>query len=201
MLCEGSVTEPGYFAYIRSALRDSLIHIEVSRERGDPLRLVEAARDRRADAERRARRHKDDNLRYDEVWCVVDVDEHARLPAAEALAAREKIGIAVSNPCFELWALLHLVDHRAFITSESARNALRSFMPNYEKALDCAAIRGLYAVARGRANALREQHERNGRSPGWNPSTNVWVLVDKMLEAARKSRVRTKCCSYEATQL
>jgi hypothetical protein len=182
-------------------LRDSLIHIEVSRERGDPLRLVEAARDRRADAERRARRHKDDNLRYDEVWCVVDVDEHARLPAAEALAAREKIGIAVSNPCFELWALLHLVDHRAFITSESARNALRSFMPNYEKALDCAAIRGLYAVARGRANALREQHERNGRSPGWNPSTNVWVLVDKMLEAARKSRVRTKSRSYEATQL
>jgi hypothetical protein len=42
VLCEGSVTEPGYFAYIRSALRDSLIRIEVSRERGDPLRLVEA---------------------------------------------------------------------------------------------------------------------------------------------------------------
>jgi len=164
----------------------------VSRERGDPLRLVEAARDQRADADRRARRHKDDNLRYDEVWCVVDVDEHARLPAAEALAAREKIGIAVSNPCFELWALLHLVDHRAFITSESARNALRSCMPNYEKALDCAAMRGLYAVARGRANALCEQHKRNGRSPSWNPSTDVWVLVDKMLEAARKSGVRTK---------
>ncbi|CRK52624.1 hypothetical protein RHCRD62_40511 [Rhodococcus sp. RD6.2] len=32
-------------------------------------------------------------------------------------ALREGIRVAFSNPCFEVWPILHLSDHRAAITS------------------------------------------------------------------------------------
>lgn len=192
LLCEGRVTEPGYFNFIKSCLRDSLLTIEISKERGDPLRLVKAADALRSAAEQRARKIKDDNLRYDEVWCVFDVDEHSRLDEAMALADRLDIRIAVSNPCFELWPLLHFVDQRAHVSGTSLRNMLQSHMPGYDKSLPCERLRGKYSAALGRAQTLREQHIRNGRSPMWNPNTDVWVLVEALLAAARKSGVRTR---------
>jgi hypothetical protein len=192
LLCEGRVTEPGYFNFIKSCLRDSLLTIEISKERGDPLRLVKTAEALRSAAERQARRLRDDNLRYDEVWCIFDVDEHPRLEEALALAGRLAIRIAVSNPCFELWPLLHFVDQRAYVSGTTLRNALQNHMPGYDKSLSCEQLRGRYPVARSRAQALREQHIRHGRSPMWNPATDVWVLVEALLAAARKSGVRTR---------
>ncbi|WP_084734299.1 RloB family protein [Rhodococcus sp. RD6.2] len=52
-----------------------------------------------------------------EVWIVVDRDDHAYLEDALRTALREGIRVAFSNPCFEVWPILHLSDHRAAITS------------------------------------------------------------------------------------
>jgi hypothetical protein len=49
----------------------------------------------------------------DEVWCVFDVDEHPKLAEARDQANANGIQLAVSNPCFELWLLLHFQEHRA----------------------------------------------------------------------------------------
>lgn len=197
LLCEGRVTEPGYFSFVKSCLRDSLLTIEISKERGDPLRLVKAAEVLRPAAERQARKHRDDNLRYDEVWCIFDVDEHHRLEEALALARRLAIHIAVSNPCFELWPLLHFVDQRAHISAAALRTALQAQMPGYDKSLSCEQLRGRYSAARSRAHILQEQHTRHARPSTTNPSTDVWVLVDALLAAARKSRARTRLNRFE----
>ena len=37
------------------------------------------------------------------------------LPRAFDLARRHQISVAVSNPCIELWFVLHFEDHRAWI--------------------------------------------------------------------------------------
>jgi hypothetical protein len=108
------------------------------------------------------------------------------------LADRLSIRIAVSNPCFELWPLLHLADQRAHISGATLRNALQTRMPGYDKSLSCEQLRGRYSTARSRAQALREQHVRHGRSPTSNPSTDVGVLVDALLTAARNSGARTR---------
>jgi hypothetical protein len=179
LFCEGEVTEPGYFGGWRRFLRSRLIQIEISRERGDPLRLVERAISAKKAADREAKRERDDNLRYDEVWCVLDVDDHARLNEARELAGRSEIHLAVSEPCFELWGLLHYQDQRAYIECSAVQNALKQYLLNYDKRLDFDATRVEYPKARGRAIALDEQRARtNGSS---NPSTNVWWLVDSLL--------------------
>jgi hypothetical protein len=60
-----------------------LIEVNVASEwRKDPKRLVELAKEARSKADREAKLARDDSLRYDEVWCVFDCDEHARLKPA-----------------------------------------------------------------------------------------------------------------------
>jgi hypothetical protein len=179
LFCEGQVTEPEYFSGWRRFLRNRLIQIEISTERGDPLRLVQNAVSAKVAAERLAKRERDENLLYDEVWCVLDVDNHERLTKARELANKQGIYLAVSEPCFELWGLLHYQEQRAYIECSAVSDALKHHLPHYAKQLDFDAIRSDYPTARQRAIALDEQHARSGGTP--NPSTNVWQLVDGLL--------------------
>lgn len=184
LLCEGEVTERGYFEYLRRELRGSLVSIEISKERGDPLRLMREAARLRDDASRSSTRNSDVNLRYDSVWCVCDVDEHARLDEAVRLAARSGINMAVSNPCFELWPALHFDNCRKHATATTLRSILRGKMKGYEKSLDCGKLDGLRATALRNAAALDDWHERNGSAPGSNPSTGVRELVEQLERGA-----------------
>jgi hypothetical protein len=108
---------------------------------------------------------------YDEVWCVVDVDDFD-IPKAVTAAAKAGISLAVSDPCFELWLLLHFADHRAHVKDAVAACALLAkHVPGYDKKLDYAAFDAGVVAAIGRAKVLK---------PG-NPSTDVWRLVEVVL--------------------
>lgn len=179
LFCEGEVTEPEYFRGWRRFLRNRLIEIEISPERGDPLRLVQRAVSAKAAAESQARQERDENLLYDEVWCVLDVDNHARLRSARELANQNGIYVTVSEPCFELWGLLHYQDQWAYIECSAVQGALERHLPYYDKRLEFDAIRPEYPRARGRAIALDERRARTGSDS--NPSTDVWRLVDGLL--------------------
>lgn len=196
LLCEGEVTEPGYFKYVRTSLRDTLLAIEISKERGDPLQLVQAAVDRRASAAAEARRARDDNLRFDQVWCVFDVDEHHRLDESLELAQKQGVRVALSNPSFELWPVLHFADHRSFASAASLAESLRQHMPSYDKELDCHKLRGKFTDARQRAEDLRRQHDGNGKSATSNPATDVPLLVTALLDAALKAGGRAATAAH-----
>lgn len=133
----------------------------------------------------RARKERDDNQRYDQVWCVFDVDEHQRLRPAVELATNAKIRIALSNPCFELWLVLHFSIHNSHATAADLRRKLKGRIAGYDKHLDCNLIRGRYHFARGHAQSLGLQHERANRSRNDNPSTEVWLLIDELIAAAQ----------------
>ena len=75
-----------------------------------PKTLVERAVAMKREAALEAKRKKDENLKYDQVWCVFDIDEHPFVPEAKQQARDNGIEVAISNPCFELWALLHFRD-------------------------------------------------------------------------------------------
>lgn len=192
LFCEGMVTERDYFEHVRRVLKDYLLTIEVAKDRGDPLKLVEAAIEARNRADQSARRDRDDNLRYDQVWCIIDVDEHHRLDSALKLASTENIRVALSNPCFELWLLLHFVVWRAHLTTLVAQRELRKHLPDYDKHLDCRVIKGKYEIARSRAQELLSQHERNDVDGNTNPSSDVWRLVEELLAAARRAGASTE---------
>jgi hypothetical protein len=177
IVCEGMVTEKCYFNDVRHIER-SLIQLDIE-PGGTPKTLVERAVELKRDADRRARKLKDDNERYEEVWCVFDVDEHPLIPAAKDQARANDIEMAISNPCFELWALLHFQDRRAHIERGKVQQLCRQIMPGYEKRLDYEFLKPKYPDALKRAQDLEKWHESRDTT-GANPSTTVYRLVERI---------------------
>src|SRR5664279_4854 len=75
VVCEGKVTEPKYLIALRHEHRNHLVDIEFVPDGGVPKTLVEYAVERKRSADKEARRTRDSFYKYDEVWCVFDVDE------------------------------------------------------------------------------------------------------------------------------
>ncbi|MFG2307511.1 RloB family protein [Streptomyces sp. NPDC048566] len=188
--CEGACTEDQYFKGLKQELKSLPVTICLGGDHGEPKSLVRAAIKHK---ERAARSAADRHTPYDEVWCVVDVEApiaHPSLDEAVKLAREAGISIALSNPCFELWLLLHLRGVSAYQTSASVQAAL-------EKAADCGytvqrkhldymKLRGpdgaRYAEARRRAEKLRMKSELGHR-------TNPWTDVDLLVEVLRQDKV------------
>jgi len=146
---------------------------------GDPKALVERAVQKRSEAVKAASQRHDSYLSYDQVWCVCDVDEHARLNDALQQARDNGIDVALSNPCFELWALLHFQDQTAYIERGAVQHLCRGHMPGYKKELPCEALMERHSEAADRAARLDRLHESRG-TPGGNPSTGVYRLVEEI---------------------
>jgi hypothetical protein len=179
IVCEGEATEPGYFKAFQHEVRNRLVHVEVSTETGVPRTVVEIARRLKNEAEVAAKQQHDQNLRWDEVWGVFDVDAHPKLDEARELAKAHAIELAISNPCFELWALLHFQDQRAHIERHKARAALQCYLRGYDKVLDFRAMAPGYPDAARRALELDREAERHNK-PGCNPTTGVYRLTESI---------------------
>ena len=184
IICEGTVTEAGYFRDLRSLFRNPLVEIEIDNEGGVPKTLVEKAAARKKAAEREAKGQRDEFLRYDMVWCVFDVDEHPHLFDARQQARDNGIDLAVSNPCFELWALLHFQSQTAYLERDEARRRLQEHIPGYDKALPFKRLHPTYSEAVKRAQNLERLREE-AQDPGGNPSTGVYQLTEIIRESGR----------------
>jgi hypothetical protein len=179
--CEGEKTEPGYFRDLRRDRRISALVAVVPPDVGtDPKSVVECAVQKMADARR-------DKIPYTEVWCVFDMDGHAGVPEAFDRASARRISVAFSNPCFELWYLLHFEYSTAQRSGPQVRQRLRDeYIPAYEKStrvydnLACLQQRACAHAAR-----LRRYHEELGQADTGNPSTGVDKLVDSLDRLAR----------------
>jgi hypothetical protein len=135
-------------------------------------------------SEREAGRREDENVRYDHVWCVFDVDQHPLVPEARQQARANAIDLAVSNPCFELWFVLHFQDQTAHIERHKVQRLCREHMPGYQKSPDCDALRPHQAEATERAIKL-ENWQASRDNAGGNPSTGVHRLIQRIQAACR----------------
>ena len=183
VLTEGKTTEPGYLSrWARRNDRNDRIHLDLSDTGMTPDALVRRAREH----VRRNRQSKRADPDFDEIWCVFDTDEHPNLPGAIDDARRSGIEVAVSNPCFELWLVLHVEDQTAHVhRHEVQRRANELGLSDGKKITDAAWSRLIEAfeTAKQRARALDERHEGNDSPPRSNPSTDVWRLADRIRHA------------------
>ncbi len=142
------------------------------------MQLVErAAETKRAEA-RDARKRR--GRAHDQIWCVFDRDEHPNFAKAIALADRHGINVASSNPCLELWFILHFEDQTAYLERQAAQRGAEGLL-GCSKVLSESALSALadgYDEARRRAVKLDEKHAGDGSPPGTNPSSGVWRLID-----------------------
>lgn len=162
VLCCGKRTEPEYFKGLVGHVRNPSVAVKVRTGNSDPTGLVGQAKGFL------------DSDNFDQVWCVVDVDEFDIVRAVAAVRSEPKIRLAVSNTCFELWLLLHFQDHTAFLTTcDKAAKLLRRHVPGYEKSVM------FRTYSPGLSDAIERARKLGGIDGDHpNPSTGVWRLVE-----------------------
>ena len=179
IVTEGEVTEPEYLEGFVRATRNPRVRIEVVGAASDPRTIVESAKELRNEAKTQARREKDDNICYDEVWCVFDVDKHPNIPDAKQMARDNGLELAVSNPCFELWLWLHFADQPGMKRPDELQKMMKKHIPNYDKHVDYPDYAAGYDEAVKRASRL-DKDAKLDNDEGRNPTTGVWRLTESI---------------------
>jgi hypothetical protein len=183
IVCEGEKTERQYFEEFARHHKNALIKVKVAKETGVPFSLVECARDYKQEIDQQAKNLKDQNIAYDSVWCVFDIDEHPRVPDARCMAAANGIQLAISNPCFELWLILHLRQSPGPQDRHAMQALLKTLDSNYNenvKHVDFRRYVSGYEQAVRLAKQLKATAAVAG-TPGHNPTTNVYELTELIL--------------------
>lgn len=181
LVCEGANTEPAYFAAIRRACSGTLVGVKTVPGVGVPMTVAERA-------VKEAGRTKPDSFEEgDQVWAVFDRDKHPRFDEAVALCERRGIGVARSNPCFEIWLILHEREHNRPCSPSQAQKELARLRPEYDrrgaKTVDCDDLVNRVEEAEERAEAQLQRRTEEG-APFSNPSTTVGRLTREIRKAA-----------------
>jgi hypothetical protein len=124
---------------------------------------------------------------YTAVWCVLDTELNRGLTKRiVADADTHGVELALSTPCFELWLILHHIDHAApFQSAKEAKKKLTALMPSWREAATAFAdFRTGIDDACRRAQRL----DPTGEDHLKNPSTNVWKLIEKLNEQSLPQR-------------
>lgn len=173
IFCEGENSEPDYIKGLKRlphVQRNAAVNIEIHPEQGVPLTLVQMAADR-----------KQRDREVDECWCVFDVEwpkQHPNLDRALTLARSNDIRVAISNPCFELWLILHFENQTGFLDTDAAESRSRKLDGRAGKHIDPAVYLPRRTDAAGRSATLASRHAGNGTSfPNDNPSSTMHDLL------------------------
>lgn len=188
-------TERIYFENFKG--RRSLVDVVVDQKNKckTPADLVQHASD---EAEKR-------NLNLeagDSVWCVLDVDvnenvangvEHRERELQEMwrLADKNSVNLALSNPSFELWYLLHFERTGAHLSNQELLDRLKKRMTHYHKTKNVfQELQPRQPEAIENAKKLNAHHERQGNhlfSCSSNPSSQVFKLVTCIHQTREKN--------------
>lgn len=140
---------------------------------------------------KRIKKHlKDERLqKTDEAWIVVDKDDWSEVQLKTLFdwsTTGPKYNLALNNPQFEYWLLLHFEDGFKVSTSPECMDRIRKYLPSYDKNLDCRKLTMCMIQA-----AIKRAKQRDSppctdwpRSPG---STTVYRLVEGILNAGKEN--------------
>ena len=185
VVCEGKNTEPEYLKECARYYGAGTVRLRPIAAAGVPLTIVKAAINEKATLVDNHRKNKDSFEGCFKVWAIFDRDIHPNVPQALALARKFGIEVAFSNPCFELWPLLHLEEFGTQLGRHALQSRLKSKMPGYDHndgaLINFELIKHRFSEAYIRAK-LHITARESERCPQGNPSTSVGILVRKIIE-------------------
>ncbi len=171
---EGAKTEQQYFAMFNN--QHSVIQVKCLRSghKSSPHQVLKRMEDYL----------REESLRStDEAWLVVDRDQWTDEQLNELCTWAERhrnYDIAISNPSFEYWLLLHFEDGHHIVSSEECCARLRRHLPTYDKGIE----QRIFTEDRIK-NAIRRGKMRdNPPCAGWPRdlgTTTVYRLIGKIL--------------------
>jgi hypothetical protein len=168
-------------------VRGSNLEVRIVAKGKDPNNLIDHAPHLLNQDSADARRDGAPHDIYDQAWVVTDVDEFADQLRTLRRQKRERLDLIISNPCFEVWLVLHL-DANPKSEGKAVREQARQLglvTGPGNKAPVLGKLDGFFDVARGRAEKLRQRHDRDGqRFPHDAPSTQVDLAVAQIRAAA-----------------
>lgn len=168
VVCGAQVTEREYLRGLVAHVANPAVTVRITTKSCSPSQLVTYAEVQR----------KLSPTDFDDVWCVFDVDEFQDVASAITQARESGIEVAVSNPCFELWLILHHGAHTSYAgTYRKLLPHLTKHLPHYDKArLDFRDFAEGWSEAVARARKLAP----SGKEHEVNPATGVWTLVERI---------------------
>ena len=171
IVCEGKKTEPNYFNGFR--VNKKIVEVEAYGLGKDPTKIVEEAINR-----------KDGD--FDQIWCVFDRDSDSvtiqDFNNALKMIEDNNMNVAYSNPCFELWYLLHFAYRDTQISCKDCQKKLGEYLKyEYQKNSDTMYEKLESLQPQAIRNAQRLLAEYNPPNPANdNPSTTVHLLVEEL---------------------
>jgi len=159
------------------------VEVRTDSFKGNQQNIVKKSIQEKKLAENEAVREDEDFFRFDQVWCVFDIDNAKPkiIQNAKNLANQNAINLAISNSCFEIWLLMHFEDVNAPLSAKEALRSLKKHIPRYDKEVRYDQLEENYKTAKSRArNSVRDR--RNEGIPGGNPSTSVFQLTEALLK-------------------
>jgi len=193
LYCEGERTEPEYFRALQRYLASVRIQVEPEPAAGVPCTLAQRAVSHAKRLGIGSRRKPVNSFEeQDEVWIVCDRDDHPNFEDAVTKCKGGGVGVARSNPCFEVWLILHNKDYDKPDDRHKVQDHLSKLCPEYHhrnKVPNCADLITRIESAESRAQILLERRQSEG-APFGRPSTTVGELTRAIRSAAHKSNPR-----------
>lgn len=181
---EGKNTEPQYFERFAVEHGNSRVEIDCVGGAGVPATLVDKAKARNA----QIRRSRNSFEREDQVWVIFDEDEHPDVQQSIQRARGLGVKVGYSNPCFEVWLLLHHGDHDNSDDRRQVQRRLGLLDPGYKptgaKEPTYPLLSARYSDAKRRAEAMRARRIAEGDEMG-RPYTDIDLLTEIIIANGR----------------
>ena len=177
LICEGSCEEI-YFKNMKGNERLTNINIEILNPNiSTPSGLYKYTK------------RKQKERQYDRVFCVFDGDvlkQYDKKPDSH-------IKSIISNPCFEVWFLLHYkYSAKEFYNCDNLINLeLKRYIPDYEKSQIYHSKKNFYKILKqylndaiSNAKKLDEENKKSGRPKG--TSTEIYKIIEEIFQECSK---------------
>ena len=174
-------TEAKYFDGFRTPDCPYIIKIHKAGHLTDPTKLAESIR-------KRWDKEEADVRTGDMAFVIVDLDnKESKAKEIHQLETKNRVEkFIVSNPCFEVWFLLHYeYSTRSYMSADAVVKELRKHYPGYGKTSDMyPLLKEVIGVAIANAEKLEDYHraeEHLHPDANCNPYTDVHKLVKKLI--------------------
>lgn len=174
-------TEKYYFSSFNRSRGEYIVHMARGNDT-DPVKIVRSVCDS-------IKKEELDFANGDLAFCTVDTDtdiaKQGQIDEAIKIAHDNNIELILSNPCFEIWFLMHFTYSTKYYPSTTAvTNELEKFIPEYRKSRNVFdKVSPHTETAKQNAINLEQHHADAGhkeKSMECNPSSEAYKIVEKL---------------------